>query len=52
MANATAPTLLKHRRGHVPGDATLAEAVALRFAYTTAKAGTSEVPPEDITLEE
>jgi hypothetical protein len=44
--------LLKLRRGEVPGDATLAQAAALRFDYTTSEAATPAVPPEEITPEQ
>jgi hypothetical protein len=43
--------LLKLRRGDIPGDATLQQAAALRFDYTTSKEATPAVPPE-ITPEE
>ena len=41
--------LLKLRRGDVPGDATLDQSAALRFAYTTSEEATPAVPPEDLT---
>jgi hypothetical protein len=40
--------LLKLRCGDVPGDATLDQAAALRFGYTTSEeAATPAVPPEE-----
>jgi hypothetical protein len=45
-------TLLRLRRGEVPGDATLNQAAVLRFEYATPDEATPEVPPpEDITPE-
>ncbi len=44
--------LLKHRRGDVPGDATLDQSAALRFEYTTSEEAAAEVPPEDLTPED
>jgi hypothetical protein len=43
--------LLKLRRGQVPGDATLDQGAALRFAYTTSEEAMPAAPPEDITPE-
>jgi hypothetical protein len=45
--------LLQHRRGQVPGDATLDQPAVLRFHYATPEEATPEVPPpEDITPED
>lgn len=43
--------LLKHRRGDVPGDASLEQSAVLRFGYTSSEA-TPAVPSEEITAEE
>ena len=44
--------LLKLRRGDVPGDATLDQSAALKFAYTISEEATPAVPPNEITPEE
>jgi hypothetical protein len=44
--------LLKLRRGDVPGNATLEQAAALRFHYTSTEEAMPTVRPEDITSEE
>jgi hypothetical protein len=48
----TIVALLKLRRGDVPGNATLEQAVALRFDYTVSEEATPAAPPEDLTPEE
>jgi hypothetical protein len=44
--------LLKHRRGDVPGDATLQQSAVLRFEFSTSGEVTPAVVPEEIAPEE